>query len=202
MKMSAMTCAIWVLACLPAVPASCSLVRQPGGACVEGHDHHDGAARAGGPVLGSRRAARRGKRRQSLQGSSRVLPRGGNPQAHQRFRYQGGSLAACQRLERQVPGRRQRRLGRSDQLFRHGRGRPRRICERVHRHRACGRPRDVCARSSRKADRLRVALRTRNDREGQGRHPGVLRQRAQTVLLERLLDRRETGPQGSAEVSG
>ena len=41
--------------------------------------------------------------------------------------------------------------------------------------------------SSREADRFRVALRTRDDREGQGRHPGFLRQRAQAFVLERLL---------------
>ena len=46
-----------------------------------------------------------------------------------------------------------------------------------------------------------VAFRTRNDREGQGHHPGLLRQRAQTFVLERLLDRWQTGPQGSAEIS-
>jgi hypothetical protein len=36
--------------------------------------------------------------------------------ADQRFRYQGRSVAAGLRLERQVPRRRQRRVGRFDQL--------------------------------------------------------------------------------------
>ena len=40
------------------------------------------------------------------------------------------------------------------------------------------------------------------DREGQGTHPGVLRQRPEALVLERLLDRRAPGPQGSADVSG
>ena len=52
-----------------------------------------------------------------------------------------------------------------------------RLCDRVHRHRPRGRQRQLCARPSGKADRLRVALRARNDREGQGHHPGFLRQR-------------------------
>ena len=42
-----------------------------------------------------------------------------------------------------------------------------------------------------------MALRTRNDREGEGRHSSVLRQRPQTVLLERLLNGGEAGPQGT-----
>ena len=135
------------------------------------------SARAGGPVLGSGRAA---------------AGRGANPYKDlPEFCRVAATLKPtsdsdikvevwlpADRLERQVPGGRQRRLGRSDQLFRDGRRRPRGVCERVHRHRACGRPRDLCARSSRKADRLRLALRARDDREGQGRHPGVLRQRA------------------------
>ena len=62
MKIAAMTCALGVLACLSAEPAFRILVRQPGSACVEGHDHHAGSARTGGPVLGSRerQAAGRG----------------------------------------------------------------------------------------------------------------------------------------------
>src|SRR5207247_10317823 len=47
----------------------CILVRQPGSACFEGHDHHDGSARTGRPVLRSRGAASRGQGRESLQGS-------------------------------------------------------------------------------------------------------------------------------------
>ena len=84
----------------------CILVRQPGSACFEGHDHHDGSARTGRPVPRSRGAASRGKGRESLQGSFRILPCGRNHKTHQRFGYQSGDLAACQWLERQVSGRR------------------------------------------------------------------------------------------------
>ena len=176
------------------------LLRQPGHPGVEGHDDHLGSARAGRSVLGARRAASHRKRRQSLRQSLRILPGGRHSQTNQRFRHQDRSLAARGWLERQVSGGRERRLGRIDQLCRDGRGGSRRLCERLHRHRARGRTRDLRARSSGKAHRLCVALRARNDREGQSRDPGLLRQRSQIVLLERLLDRRETGPQGSAEI--
>ena len=82
----------------------------------------------------------------------------------------------------------------------HGRRRPRRVCERVHRHRARGRPRDLCARSSRKADRLRVALRTRNDREGQGRHPAFYGSAPRLSYWNGCSTGGTTGPQGSADV--
>ena len=60
--------------------------------------------------------------------------------------------------------------------------------------------RQVRARSSRKADRFRLAFRTRNDRQVESRHSGVLQRRAAALLLERLLHRRPSRPQAGPEI--
>ncbi len=139
----------------------CRAVWKSGGADVQGCLHHEREARGAGNVFSARRSAGRSRRtRRLLQRSSRVLPRRGHADAEQRFRHQSRSLAAGERLEREVSGGRQRRLGRRDQLFRDGGRRPRRVCDRVNRHRACRRPRRVCARPSGEADRLLLALGT------------------------------------------
>jgi feruloyl esterase len=96
----------------------------------------------------------------------RVLPRRRHAHAHQRLRHQDRGLAADSRVERQVSGGGQRRLGRCDQLFGDGRSAAGRLRHGVHRHRARGRPRHVRARSSREARGLRLALRARDDGEG------------------------------------
>src|SRR3954467_7088822 len=111
-------------------------------------------------------------------------------------------MAAGERLERQVPGGGERRLGGRDQLWRNGRRVARRICHGVDRYWTRRWARYICPRSPRKADRFRVALRTRDDSTGESADSRVLRRCAEALVLERLLDRRTPGPQRSTDVSG
>jgi hypothetical protein len=53
---------------------------------------------------------------EALKRSAGVLPHRRDADADPRFGHQGRTVAAGLRLERQVPGRRQRRVGRFDQL--------------------------------------------------------------------------------------
>ena len=160
-----------------AAPGVRGVLRESGIARASpGEDHHR-AGSGGGSVYASRRPAR------PLPDRARVLPRGGDPDAVQRFRHQGGVLAAHHGLEPQVAGGRQRRMGRNDQLRGAGRGRPRRIRHRVHRHRTLHAGRRVRGRASRKADRLLLALRARDDGEGEGDRAGVLRHRARAARI-------------------
>src|SRR3954463_7689182 len=99
-------------------------------------------------------------------------------------------MAADERLERQVPGGGERRVGGRDQLWRNGRCVARRICHGVDRYWTCRRARYIRPRSPRKADRFLVALRTRDDRTSQSADSSVLRRCAEALVLERLLDRR------------
>ncbi len=57
-----------------------------------------------------------------------------------------------------------------------------------------GRQRELRAGSSRKTDRLRVALRTRDDGKGESGDSGVLWQPAHAFVLVRVLYRRTAGP--------
>ena len=68
------------------------------------------------------------------------------------------------------------------------------------RHRTRGWQRRVHDGSSRTADRLRRPRDSRDGREGQGDRRGVLRQRAEALVLQRLLDRRPPGPDRRPEV--
>ena len=67
---------------------------------------------------------------------SRLLPRPGRDCADERFTYRVRSVDASQRLERQVPRYRQRRVRRRDHLLPAGRCIERRIRDRVHRYRS------------------------------------------------------------------
>ena len=81
----------------------------------------------------------------------------------ERFRHQDRGLAADGRLERQVPGGRQRRLQRHDQLRRDGDGARARLRDELHRHRPHRRRRELGARPSGEGDRLRLARGPRDD---------------------------------------
>ena len=158
---------------------ACGALRQPGSPCLEGRKSHDGSGRAGRPVLASGRAAGRGGNPyRTLPAFCRVAATL-TPTSDSDIKVEVWLPASGWNGKFQAVGN--GGWAGVDQLFRHGRRGSRRVCERVHRHRTRGRPRHLCARSSRKADRLRLALRTRNDGEGEGDHPGVLRQRAETT---------------------
>jgi uncharacterized protein (DUF2235 family) len=89
-------------------------------------------------------------------------------------------------------------------IVRDGGGDPRRLRDRVDRHgtRRQRRRRQLRVQSSRETRRLRVSRGPRDDGAGETYHREALRQRAEVVVLERLLDRRPPGSEGSAEVSG
>ena len=129
-----------------------------------------------------------------------VLPRDGDAHADQRLGHQDRGVAAGRRgLERQAAVGRQRRVGR--RRFRYpalGDGRRGRLRDGGDRHRPRRQHGELRAGTSREDDRLRLPRRARDDRGRQGDHRRVLRQRAGAVLLERLLDRRAAGADGSA----
>ena len=108
----------------------------------------------------------------------------------------------AEELERQVPGGRQRGLGRRHQLSGDGCGAARGLRHRVHRHRTQRRQRGVRHRASRETDRLRLSRRSRNGGDIEALSSSVLRARAAPLVLERLLDRRTPGADVGAEVSG
>ena len=91
-------------------------------------------------------------------------------------------LPAGPRVERQVPGGRQRRMERQHRHERAGRRPAARLRHREHRHRSSGRRRAVDGRPG-EADRLRLPRGARDDRERQGDRGGVLRQRAATLYF-------------------
>ena len=111
-------------------------------------------------------------------------------------------VAAGRKLERQVAIGRQRGMGGNGQLSGDGDGGRRRVRRGEHGHGPCGRQRELHRRSSGETDRLRRAGRARNDRRGQGRGRRVLRPRAESVLLQRVLDRRTPGADGSPALPG
>ena len=103
------------------------------------------------------------------------------------------------RLERQVPGNRQRRLERQHRHQRAGHRHPPRLRDRQHRHRAPGRRRPVDA-EPREADRLRPSRRPRDDREGQSHRRRVLRQPGRgspTSPAARPADARRSSPRSA-----
>src|SRR5581483_10477785 len=79
-----------------------------------GYDNLLSAAGGGGGSESARRTRTECRRR--LQGLARVLSRDGHFETNQRFGYQNRSLASGIRLEREVSGSRERRLGRRYQL--------------------------------------------------------------------------------------
>ena len=85
-----------------------------------------GRAGAGGRVH-----ARRTGRRRTVRRAAGVLPRRRDAEAVERLRHQDRSLAARRRLERQVPGGRQRRVQRHDRLSGDGRARSRAAMRRA-----------------------------------------------------------------------
>ena len=164
------------------------------------HESHGDPCGRGGTIRGARRLGRRGVTR--IRRSPRVLPRRADAHALARLGHQVGSLAAAVRLERQVPGGRQRRLGRIDPVRRARRGAPARLRRRVHQCRTYRRGRELRARPSGEADRFRLPCGARNRRAEQGGDCRLLRQGAAAVLLQRLLGRRAHGVPGSAALSG
>src|SRR5207253_2813973 len=101
--------------------------------------------------------------------------------------------------EHQIPGGRQWRMGWRDQLFRIGGSVGTRIRDEFHRHGTRWRKRELRAGSPGKAGRFRLSIGTRDDRQIERAYQSVLRQRPAIVLLERLLDWRQTGTEGSAD---
>ena len=92
-----------------------------------------------------------------------VLPRRRDAEADRRLRHQDRGLAAGGRLERQVPGGRQRRVQRRDRLPGDGDGACRRLRHQLDRHRPCRRQRELRARPPGEGDRLRLARGPRDD---------------------------------------
>ena len=120
----------------------------------------------------------------------RALPRAARAQALLRFADQHGALAAARgQVEREVHGRRQRRLRRIDSGSgeRDAAGAAPRLCDRGHRHRPPGAGRRVGDRSSREDDRLRLPRDARDDAEVQADRQGVLRSRARSTPTSRAV---------------
>jgi predicted MFS family arabinose efflux permease len=113
------------------------------------------------------------------------------------------SVAARERLEWQVPGRRQRRVGRNDQLSRHGDGAQTRVCHVEHRHRPHGHHghRGLGARASRASGRLWLSRDPRDDAQDQAHRARLLRRAPTVCVLQWLLNVRQTGPHGGAALS-
>ena len=200
MKISTMKCAMWIVFSLFAVNAFGSSCDSLAKLALK-----DTTTQCSGRTSWKVRAAGRDANRgwgQSLQRAARILPCGCDSQAVERFRYQGGSLAAGFGLEREIPGCRERRLVRIDQSQRNDSGAAARLCHEFDRYRTHGGQRSFCHGSSRETDRLRVAVGTRDDGEGQGSDPQLLRYRAETLLLERLFDWRQAGVERGADVPG
>ena len=129
-----------------------------------------------------------------------VLPRRSDTEALQRFGDHDRSLDADDRVEREIPGGRQRRVQRHYQRDRDARGAVARLCHQFHRHRAYRRGRPVGRRPSGEGRRLWLARGPRNDGDRQADHRALLRPPADPVILERLLRRRATGNEERAAV--
>ena len=112
--------------------------------------------------------------------AARALPRRGDPQALAGLGDRDGGVAAGRELERQVPGGRQRRMGRRDQLRGDGLRPAGRLRDRVHRYRAQGRQCALRDRPSGEGRRLRLPRRARDDGEGEGARspPSTIARRA------------------------
>ena len=113
------------------------------------------------------------------------------------------SLDARHRLERKIPSRRRRRLGRRNQLPSHGPGPSRSYGDSLYRHRPSkqlGRC-QLRPRPSRKNNRLLLPCRPRNDPvKAKAMDHVLLRPRPAPVLLERLLHRGPPRPHGSPKI--
>ena len=149
-----------------------------------------------------RRTRRPSRPRQRDRRSAGVLPRGGDAEAVERFRHQDRSLAARTanwngKFQAVGNGAWTGAIGYAAMADALRRGYATSSTDTGPRRRQ----RELRARPSRKADRLRVSLRARDDRQGQGRRQRVLRQRAEVLVLERLLGGWTSGAQGSPDVS-
>ena len=134
-----------------------------------------------------------------------ALPRDAGAEADAGLEHQRRAVAADRELERQVPRRRQRRLGGRDPgLRRHAGGAAARLRHGGHRHGSLRgrRPgRHVRARPSREDRRLRVPCAARHDREVEAAHRRVLRGAARLLVLQGLLDGRPARRDGRAALS-
>ena len=104
-------------------------------------------------------------------------------------------------MERKVSSRGQRRLGRHDFLSGAGRGCGRGLRGRQHGHRPCRQQRRFRIGTSRKADRHRLPIDSRDDRTGQGHHRRILRQCPEIIVFQRMLPGRQTSHHGGPEIS-
>ena len=78
-----------------------------------------------------------------------------------------------------------------------------RLCDQLHRHRACRRRRELGARTPGESDRFRLARGPRDDGDVEEDHRQPTTTRGPTILvLERLLRRRTAGDEGSAALPG
>ena len=136
---------------------------------------------------------------------SAALPPDAGAEADARFEHQRRAVAPDRELERQVPRRRQWRLGGRDAgLRRHAGSAAARLRHGRHRHRALGRRRTgrhVCAGTPGEDRRLRLSCAARHDGEVQAAHRRVLCRAARLLVLQRLLDRRPAGRDGRAALS-
>ena len=121
----------------------------------------------------------RGRRRTGVPHTACLLPRGRNDHADVRFRHQESKCGSPR------PGGTgsTRRLGNGGWAGSIGyaamaRAAPRRVRDQFHRHRTRRDVSELRPRPSREADRLRLSARARDDREEQGDHHRLLRQRA------------------------
>ena len=112
-------------------------------------------------------------------------------------------VAPRRALERQVPSDGQRRRRRGARPCVDGGAAVTRLCGGSHRHRPSGRTRGfrLGRRPPGETDRLPVPCRARAHRRRQSDHGGALRGSARQVVLERLLDGRPPGSQGSPALS-
>ncbi len=137
--------------------------------------------------------------RQPRMTAAGLLPRRSDRPADQRFRDQVRSLDSARRgMERQVPGRRQRRLPGIDLVCGDGHRAAPRIRHRQHRHRPYRRRCEVRAGPSGEGDRLRMARDPRHDRHREAdraQRAGPLRRE---VVFRRLLGGRSPGDVGGA----
>ena len=174
MNLAAKSLLAIALATIPAAAANTSCEGLASTDLPRRH-HHQRTNRHGRRIHPARKSRTRPRQSRRLQRPPRLLPRASNPQTNHRLRHQSRSLAPHRQLEQKISGRRQRRMGWRHQLFRTRRRPARRLRHQFHRHRARRRQRQFRPRPSRKADRFRLALRARDDREIESHHPGLLR---------------------------
>ena len=136
---------------------------------------------------------------------SAALPPDARADADAGLEHQRRAVAADGELERQVPRRRQRRLGGLDsRLRRHAGSAAPRLCDGRDGHGAFGgrRPsRHVRARPPREDRRLRVSRAARHDGEVEAAHRRVLRGAARLLVLQRVLDGRPARRHGRTALS-